>query len=86
MTEFVYQNNSRGTSSLFWWQTVWDNFSRELTSPDSFSEKTTQLEYSPLIRRKVVWRNYSEQMTEKQKSVKTCTRYIRKETPPIYGN
>ena len=39
-----------------------------------------------LIRRQVAWRNYSEQMTEKQNSVKTCTRYLKKETPPIYGN
>ena len=39
-----------------------------------------------LIRRQVAWRNYSEQMTEKQNSVKTCTRYLKKETLPIYGN
>ena len=39
-----------------------------------------------LIRRQVVWRNYSEQMTEKQNSVKTCTRYLKNQTPPIYGN
>ena len=39
-----------------------------------------------LIRRQVAWRNYSEQKLEKQNSVKTCTRYLKKETPPIYGN
>ena len=49
-------------------------------SADSVSEKITQEEQSPLIRRQFVWRNYSEQMTEKQNSVKTC------KTPPIYGN
>ena len=50
------------------------------------SEKITQVEQRPLIRRQVVWRNYTEQMTEKQNSVKTCTRSLKKETPPIYGN
>ena len=50
------------------------------------SEKITQEEQSPLIRRQVVWRNYSEQMTEKQNSVKTCTKSPKRETPPIYGN
>ena len=33
-----------------------------------------------------MWSNYSEQMTEKGKSVKTCTRCLKQETPPIYGN
>ena len=40
--------------------------SRELTSPDSVSEKITQDDQSALIRREVVRRNYSEQNTEKQ--------------------
>ena len=71
---------------LLWWQTVCENYSRGLTSPDSVSEKITEEEQSPLIRRQVVWRNYSEQMTEKQNSVKTCTKSTKKETPPIYGN
>ena len=44
-----------------------ENYSRGLTSPDSVSEKITQKEQSPLIGRHVVWRNYSEEMTEKQK-------------------
>ena len=39
-----------------------------------------------MIRRQVVWRNYSEQMTEKPKSVKNCTKSPKKETPSIYGN
>ena len=43
------------------------NLFKGLTSPDSVSEKITQEEQSPLIRRQVVWRNYSEQMTEKTK-------------------
>ena len=61
-------------------------FSRGLTSPDSLSEKVTQVEQRPLIRRQVVWTNCTEQMTEKQNSVETCTRSLKKETPPIYGN
>ena len=36
--------------------------------------------------RQVVWRKYSEQMTEKQNSVKICTQSPKKETPSIYGN
>ena len=50
------------------------------------SEKITHVEQSPLIRRLVVWRNYSQQMTEKHNTVKTSTRSLKKETPPIYGN
>ena len=38
------------------------------------------------MRRQVVWINYSEQMTEKQYKVKTCTKSPKKGTPPIYGN
>ena len=71
---------------LLWWQTVCENYSRGLTSPDSVSEKITQEEQSPLIRRQVVWKNYSEQMTEKQNSVKICTKSPKIETPPNYGN
>ena len=37
---------------------------------DSVSEKITQIEHTPLIRPQVVWRNNTEQMTEKQNSVK----------------
>ena len=39
-----------------------------------------------MIKREVVWGNYSEQMTEKQNGVKTCTKSPKKETLPIYGN
>ena len=60
--------------------------SRGLASPDSVSEKITQEEQSPLIRRQVVWRNYSKQMTEKRNSVKICTKSTKPETTPIYGN
>ena len=56
-----------------------------LTSPDNKSEKINQAEQCRLIRRQVVWRKYTEQMTEKQNSVKTGTRSLKKETPPIYG-
>ena len=33
-----------------------------------------------------MWRNSSEQITEKQYSVETCTKSPKKETPPIYGS
>ena len=52
---------------LSWCQTVCESFSRGLTSPDSRSEKITQVEQSPLIRGQVVWRSYSEQKSEKTK-------------------
>ena len=86
MKELVCQTNSSGTSSPFMARDGMGKFSRGLTSPDSVSEKITQWEQSPLIRRQVVWRNYTKQMTGKQNSVKTCTRSLKKETPPIYGN
>ena len=71
---------------LLWSQTVWEKILRVLKSPDSASEKITHADQSPLIRRLFVWRNYTERMTENQNSVKTCTRSLMKETPPIYGN
>ena len=71
---------------LLWLQTVWEKFIRGLTSPDSVSKKITQLEQSPLMRRQIVLRNYSEQMTEKQNNVQTCTRFLTRETTPIYEN
>ena len=43
------------------------------------SEKITQGEQSAVIRRQVVWRNWSEQIAEKQFSVKTCTMSRKKE-------
>ena len=61
-------------------------YSRGLTSPDSVFEKITQEEQSLVIRRQVVWRNYSEQMTEKRNSVQICTKSTKTETPPVYGN
>ena len=38
------------------------------------------------MRRQVVWRNYFQQITGKEISVKTCTESPKKERPPIYGN
>ena len=61
-------------------------YSRVLTSPDRVSEKITQEEQSPLIGQQVVWRNYSELMTEKRNSVKICTKSTKTETLAIYGN
>ena len=82
----VCENNSSGTSSPFM---VTNFLGKSLTGiniVDSVSEKITEEKQSPLIRRQVVWRNYSEQMTEKQNSVKTCTNSPRKEKTPIHGN
>ena len=50
---------------------------------DSVSEKLTKDEQSPLIRRQVVWNNCFEQITEKQKSVKTCTESQKKKHLPF---
>ena len=86
MKELVWQNNSSGTSSPFMVKDCLRIFSRGLTSPDSVSEKISQEEQSPLIGRQVLWRNYSEQMTENRKSVKICTKSTKTETPPIYGS
>ena len=36
------------------------------------------------MRRQVVWENNSQQIIEKQKSVKTCTESPKIETPPPY--
>ena len=86
MKELVCQTTQVEQVPPLWWQTVCANYSRVLPSPDSVSEKITEEEQSPLIRRQDVRRNYSEQMTEKQNSVKTCTKSPKRETPPIYGN
>ena len=57
---------------LLWLQTLWENYSRGLTSLDSVSEKITQEELSPLKIQNVVLRSYSEQYNEKQKNVKNA--------------
>ena len=71
---------------VLWWKTLWESYSRKLTSPDNVSEKISWEEQCPLIRRKVVWRNYSEQLTEKQYIFENCTKSPKKETPRIFGN
>ena len=86
MKELVCQNNSSRTSSPFMVTDCLRIYSRGLTSLHSVSEKITQGEQSLLIRRQVVWRKYSEQMTEKRNSVKICAKSTKTETPPIYGN
>ena len=87
MGERLYVKTTQVEQVPFLWRvTVWGKTSRGLKSPDSVSQKITQTEQGSLIRRQVVCRNYTEQMTEKQSSVKTCTRSLKKETPPIYGN
>ena len=54
MKEFVCQKNSSGRSSPFVVRDCLGSRSRRLSSSDSISEKTTQVEYSALIRRQVV--------------------------------
>ena len=72
-------------SACLWKQLKWNKFHffgdtlsgkiiHWINITDSVSEKITSEEQSPLIKRQVVWRNYSEQMTEKQNSVETCTK------------
>ena len=70
MKELVCRNKTNGISSPFMATDCLEKFSRGLTSPDSVSEKFTQVEQTPLIKRQVVWGNHTEQMTEKQNSVK----------------
>ena len=86
MEVLVCENSSSGKSSPFM---VTDCLGKSITGinvADNVSEKITQDEQRPLIRRQVIWRYYSEQMTEKQNSVKTCTKYPKKETPALYGS
>ena len=86
MKELECRNNSSGTSSPFIKtdclgklfkgikiarQRVWENQSRGTKSPD---KATGCLE-------KLLWTK-----TEKQSSVKSCTKSPKRETPPIYGN
>ena len=86
MKVLVCENNSSGTSSPFMVTDCLRKLFTGIHSADSVSEKFTQDEQSPLIRQQVVWRNYSEQLTEKQNSVKNCTKSPKKEISPIYGN
>ena len=79
MKVLVCENNSSGTSSPV---LMTDSLGKIFTGINIADIE----EQNPLIRRQVVWRNYSEQWTEKQNSVKTCTKSPRKETTPIYRN
>ena len=81
MKELLCQNKSSGTSYPLMVTDCLGKVSRVLKSPDTVSEKITQVEETLPIRRQVVWRNYSEQMTEKQNSVKTSTRTLKKHLP-----
>ena len=86
MKVLVCENNSSGTNSLFLVKDCVGTIFTRINIADSVFEKITEDEQGPLIKRQVVWRNYSEQMTEKQNSVRTFTKSPKKETPPIYGN
>ena len=84
-TDYLHSETSyKNESACLWKQLKWKRFPcmetdcrgknlRGINVTDSVSEKGTQEEQSLLIRRQAVWKNYSEQMTEKQNSVKTCT-------------
>ena len=84
--KLVCQNNSSGTSSPFMVTVCLAKF---FTGINIARQRVWEIHSSgtqSLIRWQVVWRNYTEPMTEKQNSVKTCTRSPKKETPAIYGN
>ena len=77
MKVLVCENRSSATSSLF---LVTDCLGKKFTGINIADIE----KQSPPIRQQVDWRNYSEQWTEKQNSVKTCTKSPKKETTPIY--
>ena len=92
-----FKTGHKDESACLWKQLKWNKFPfygdrmsgkiiHGINIADSVSEKITSEEQSPLIRRQVVWRNYSEQMTEKQNNVKTFTKSPKKETLSLYGN
>ena len=83
MKVFVCENNSSRTSSPFLVTHCLRKYFTGINVADSVSEKIVQKERSPWIRRQAVWIIYFKQMTQKQNSVKTCTKSRKKETPPI---
>ena len=101
ITDYIHSKTSyMDKSPCLWKQIKWntflfygdrlsgkmENYSRGSTSPDSVFEKITWEEERPLIRRQAVWRIYSDQMTEKQNSVKIAPSPQKNETTPVYGN
>ena len=86
MKVLVCEYNSSGTCSTFKVRDCLGNLFAGSYIADIVSEKITCEEQTHLIGRQLVWSNYSEQMTEGQKSFKNCTMTPKKETPPIYGN
>ena len=94
-TDYLHSKTGyKDESACLWKQLKWNKFPfwedrldiHGINNADSVSEKITWEEQSPLIRWQVVWRKYSEQMTEKQNSVKTCTKSPKKERPSLYWN
>ena len=77
MKEIVCQNNSSGTSSPFMVTDCPGKIFKGINIARQLFEKIAQAEQSPLIRRQVVYRNYTEQMTERQNSVKNCNRSLK---------
>ena len=86
MKVLVCENNSSGASYLFMVTECLGKLFTGIDIAESVSKKITEEEQSPLISRQVVWRNYSEQKTGIQNSVKTRTNSTKKETPLVYGN
>ena len=70
MKVLVCENNSSGTGSPFMVTDCLGKHFIGINITDSVSDNLTQEEQSPLMRRQLVCRTYSEQMTEKQNSVK----------------
>ena len=82
MNVLVRENNSSGTSSHFMVTDCLGKLFSGIIIADSVPEKITREEQSPLIRRKVIRTKYSEQLTEKQNSVKTRTESTKTEHFP----
>ena len=86
MKELVCQNNSSETSSPFMVTDCLGNFFTGINIARQRGWESHASGTESLIWRQLFWRNYTEQKTEKQNSVKICTRSLKTETPPIKGN
>ena len=83
MKVLVCENNSCRTSSPFMVTDCLGNLFTGIALQTAGLRKSPKRNKSPPIRPKVVWRNYSEQMTEKRSSFKTCTKSPKKDTLSI---
>ena len=93
----LLKNSYMDESACLWKQLKWNKFPFMVT--DCLEKFITGIDVArqrvwgnhlggtkSLMRWQVVWGNYSKQITEKQNSVKTCTKSPKNETPPIYVN